>query len=138
MTTALPSRGMVGPGEIAKGQIAALMLTCATVVGGMLFLLDATVLGAANRRAETLKDLMKGAPAIRPFQQPWVVGRDGTIYYLSGYDRLHDRVAHVDVYEFDVSYLVQFTDDEPKIILFISHQGEDEAMKEVARMQKAA
>jgi hypothetical protein len=41
-------------------------------------------------------------------------------------------------YEFDVSYLVQLTDDKPKIILFISHQDEDEAMKEVARMQKAA
>ena len=41
-------------------------------------------------------------------------------------------------YEFDVSYLVQLTDDTPKIILFISHQDEDEAMKEVARMQKAA
>ena len=63
-------------------RVAMPMLTCATVVGGMLFLLDATVLGAANRRAETLKDLMKGAPAIRPFQQPWVVGHDGTIYYL--------------------------------------------------------
>jgi LPS export ABC transporter permease LptF/LPS export ABC transporter permease LptG len=84
-------------------RVAMPMLTCATVVGGMLFLLDATVLGAANRRAETLRDLMKGATAIRPFQQPWVVGHDGTIYYLSGYDRLHDRVAHVDVYEFDAS-----------------------------------
>jgi hypothetical protein len=39
-------------------------------------------------------------------------------------------------YEFDVSYLVQLTDDQPKIILFISHQDEEEAMKEVAEMQK--
>jgi hypothetical protein len=41
-------------------------------------------------------------------------------------------------YEFDVSYLVQLTDNTPKIILFISHDDEDEAMKEVARLQKAA
>ena len=41
-------------------------------------------------------------------------------------------------YEFDVSYLVQLTGDTPKIILFISHEDEDEAMKEVARLQKAA
>ena len=41
-------------------------------------------------------------------------------------------------YEFDVSYLVQLTDAKPKIILFISHQDEDEAMKKVAEMQKKA
>ena len=41
-------------------------------------------------------------------------------------------------YEFDVSYLVKLTDAKPKIILFISHQDEDEAMKKVAEMQKKA
>lgn len=41
-------------------------------------------------------------------------------------------------YEFDVSYLVQLTDETPRIILFISHEDEEEAMKEVARRQKAA
>jgi hypothetical protein len=41
-------------------------------------------------------------------------------------------------YEFDVSYLVQLTDDKPKIILFISHEDEDEAMKEVAKLQQNA
>ena len=41
-------------------------------------------------------------------------------------------------YEFDVSYLVQLTDDKARIILFISRQDEDEAMKEVARLQKRA
>jgi hypothetical protein len=33
---------------------------------------------------------------------------------------------------------VQLTDAKPKIILFISHQDEEEAMKEVAQMQKKA
>ncbi len=41
-------------------------------------------------------------------------------------------------YEFDVSYLVQLTEETPKIILFISHEDEEEAMKEVARLQKAS
>jgi hypothetical protein len=41
-------------------------------------------------------------------------------------------------YEFDVSYLVQLTGDKPRIILFISHQDEEEAMKEVARLQQKA
>ena len=33
--------------------------------------------------------------------------------------------------EFDVSYLVQLTDPAPKIILFISHEDEQEAMKKL-------
>ena len=33
--------------------------------------------------------------------------------------------------EFDVSYLVQKTGHEPKIILFIAHQDEEKAMEEL-------
>lgn len=40
--------------------------------------------------------------------------------------------------EFDVSYLVQLTGDEPKIILFISHEDEEEMMKELGLTAKAA
>jgi hypothetical protein len=36
--------------------------------------------------------------------------------------------------EFDVSYLVQKTGSEPKIILFIAHQDEQQAMKELGLM----
>ena len=39
--------------------------------------------------------------------------------------------------EFDVSYLVQLTDDKPKIILFISHEDEEEAMKELGLLDAA-
>jgi hypothetical protein len=42
-----------------------------------------------------------------------------------------------EVVEFDVSYLVQLTADEPKIILFIAHQDEDEAMRKLALTQNA-
>lgn len=35
------------------------------------------------------------------------------------------------VVEFDVSYIVQETGDEPKIIMFVAHQDEDEAMKKL-------
>ena len=38
--------------------------------------------------------------------------------------------------EFDVSYLVQKTGSEPKIILFIAHQDEEQAMKELGLMNK--
>jgi ketosteroid isomerase-like protein len=33
--------------------------------------------------------------------------------------------------EFDISYIVQMTGSEPKIIMFITHQDEDEAMKKL-------
>src|SRR6185503_12769982 len=37
--------------------------------------------------------------------------------------------------EFDVSYLIQHTDEEPKIILFISHEDEEEAMQKMGLLQ---
>ena len=39
--------------------------------------------------------------------------------------------------EFDVSYIVQDTEAEPKIILFISHQDEQEAMQELGLQSQA-
>jgi hypothetical protein len=35
------------------------------------------------------------------------------------------------IIEFDVSYLVQKIGPEPKIILFVAHEDEEEAMKEL-------
>jgi hypothetical protein len=35
--------------------------------------------------------------------------------------------------EFDVSYLIQKTEKEPKIILFIAHQDEQKAMEELGQ-----
>ena len=39
--------------------------------------------------------------------------------------------------EFDVSYLVQLTDEKPKIILFISHEDEQETMKKLGVLKAA-
>ena len=39
--------------------------------------------------------------------------------------------------EFDVSYLVQLTEDEPRIILFISHEDEQETMKKLGLLKAA-
>ena len=38
--------------------------------------------------------------------------------------------------EFDISYIIQETGNEPKIILFISHEDEEEAMKKLALQKK--
>jgi ketosteroid isomerase-like protein len=40
--------------------------------------------------------------------------------------------------EFDVSYIVQDTEGEAKIILFISHEDEEKAMKKLGLMEKQA
>ena len=40
--------------------------------------------------------------------------------------------------EFDVSYIVQETGSDPKIILFISHQDEEAAMKKLGLQKKMA
>ena len=38
--------------------------------------------------------------------------------------------------EFDISYIIYETEDDPKIILFISHQDEEEAMKKLGLLSK--
>lgn len=40
-----------------------------------------------------------------------------------------------DLVEFDVSYLVQLTDETPRIILFISHEDEQETMQKLGLLQ---
>jgi hypothetical protein len=40
--------------------------------------------------------------------------------------------------EFDVTYIVQETEDEPKIILFIAHEDEEEAMKKLGLLKPAS
>jgi LPS export ABC transporter permease LptG/LPS export ABC transporter permease LptF len=76
------------------------MLVTAVFVGLTLYLLDASVLGSANRRAEGLRDEMKGAPRVQPLHEPWLVGSDGTFYHVRGYDAPRQRFDTIDMYEF--------------------------------------
>ena len=72
----------------------------ASIVGAALFALDATILGPANRRAEERKDLMKGATRLQPLGEPWLIGRDGTMYNIGGYDPRRRRFEQVSIYQF--------------------------------------
>ena len=49
-----------------------------------------------------------------------------TVHWGASFKKTGDELV-----EFDVSYIVQETGKEPKIILFIAHQDEEEAMKEL-------
>jgi len=57
-----------------------------------------------------------------------------TVHWGVTFEKTGDEVI-----QFDVSYIIQETDKEPKIIMFIAHQDEEEAMKELGlqpQMQK--
>jgi hypothetical protein len=54
-----------------------------------------------------------------------------TVHWAAHFKKLAKPV------EFDVSYLVQLTEDKPKIILFISHEDEQEVMEELGLLQAA-
>ena len=77
------------------------MLGCAAVVGVLLFLMDATVLGSANKRAEALRDRMRGVQALRPLNQPWLVGDDGSVYHIRAFDREKREFADLNVWKVD-------------------------------------
>jgi len=79
------------------------MLLCAALVGGVLFLLDATMLGSANRRAEALKDRIKGIAVLTPLDRPWMLGDDGAIYHIGAFDKASRRFTDIDIWKTDGS-----------------------------------
>jgi hypothetical protein len=52
-----------------------------------------------------------------------------TVRWGVEFEKLGDKLV-----EFDISYIVQLTGAEPKIIMFITHQDEDEYMKKLKLM----
>jgi len=87
------------------------MLLCAAIVGGMLFALDATVLGGANRRAETLRNQMRGFGSITALNQPWLLGDDGAVYHIRAFDRFRHELLELNIWRLDppMSHLLQQT-----------------------------
>jgi len=77
------------------------MLLCAAVVGGLLFAIDATILGSANRRAESLRNEMRGLGRIMALNQPWMIGDDGAIYHIRGFDRIRHEFAEISIWKVD-------------------------------------
>jgi hypothetical protein len=54
-----------------------------------------------------------------------------TVHWGVTFRKTGDRLI-----EFDVSYIVQKTGEEPKVIMFIAHQDEQEAMKELGLLSE--
>ena len=89
------------------------ILVIATTLAAGLFVLDQWYLPYANKRVETLRNLIKGKPAqtyLRP-DRKWIFGesrkrRDGTeenrkIYYYEGFDPDRNTFASISAFELD-------------------------------------
>ncbi|HZD95453.1 MAG TPA: LptF/LptG family permease [Candidatus Sulfotelmatobacter sp.] len=89
------------------------ILVIATCLAGGLFLLDQWYLPYANKRVETLRNLIKGKPAqtyLRP-DRKWIFGEskkrpDGTqenrkIYYYEGFESDRNTFASISAFELD-------------------------------------
>jgi len=88
---------------ISLYRVALPMLLGAVAAGSLLFGMEQTVLGPANRRADAMRDVVRGAPPemLDVLNRRWVVGRDGTIYHYEYFDPRSRRFIGISVYEFD-------------------------------------
>jgi LPS export ABC transporter permease LptF/LPS export ABC transporter permease LptG len=86
---------------ISLYRIAMPMVVCAVGAGLVLFALEETVLGPANRRAERLNDAIRGRiTATNAINRQWVIGSRGEIYHYDFIDPETRRMLGVSVYEF--------------------------------------
>ena len=85
-------------------RVALPMILCAVVAGGGLFLLDQSILGPANRRAESIRLVMRGLPgdSLDAFTRQWAVSpAGGEIYHYNYFDPKQRQLLSLETYEFD-------------------------------------
>jgi LPS export ABC transporter permease LptF/LPS export ABC transporter permease LptG len=87
---------------ISLYRVALPMVVAATLAGGVLMLLEESVLGPSNRRAEALRHVIRGGSAetFDVLHRQWVTGSRGEIYHYEYYDARARRLTGVSVYEF--------------------------------------
>jgi LPS export ABC transporter permease LptG/LPS export ABC transporter permease LptF len=87
---------------ISLYRVALPMLGGALVAGGVLFLLEETVLGPSNRRAEALRHVLRGGSpdTFNVLLRRWVVGSGGDIYHFDYYDPREQQMIRLTTYEF--------------------------------------
>jgi Domain of unknown function (DUF4440) len=109
---------------------------------GMMYADSFISAGPKGTIAQSKNDFMNKADQARKFYQS--IGQDSarilskkiyligevysmvTVHWGVTFKKTGDELI-----EFDVTYIVQESDTEPKIILFITHQDEEEAMKKL-------
>ena len=87
---------------ISLYRVALPMVGGAIVAGGVLFLLDESVLGPSNRRAEAIRHVLRGGSpqTFDVLLRQWVVGSGGEIYHFDYYDPRTQRLSGLSIYEF--------------------------------------
>jgi lipopolysaccharide export system permease protein len=77
----------------------------AVVLSGVLFELQEHVLGAANRKAEAIRHVMRGfaAQTFGVLDRRWVVGTDGDIYHYEYFDPRRNQLNRLMIFDLDSS-----------------------------------
>ena len=89
---------------ISLYRVAMPMVGAAVVAGATIFILEQSVLGPANRRAEAIKHVMRGGSpeTFDVLLRRWVMGSDGDIYHYNYFDPRLRRFTGLWIYEFNV------------------------------------
>ena len=87
---------------ISLYRVALPMLVGSMLTGGLLFLMEQTVLGPSNRRAESIRHVMRGGSpqTFDVLNRRWIVGSRGQIYHYSFYDPRAQQLNALSIYEF--------------------------------------
>jgi LPS export ABC transporter permease LptG len=87
---------------ISLYRVALPMLVCATLAGGVLFLLEETVLGPSTRRAEAIRHQMRGGlpQTFDVLNRRWLMANDGDIYNYVYFDPRKEQLNALSVYHF--------------------------------------
>jgi LPS export ABC transporter permease LptG len=87
---------------ISLYRVALPMVAGAVVAGGVLFVLEQTVLGPSNRRAESIRHVIRGGSpqTFDVLARQWMTGGRGEIYHYDYYDPRERRLNGLSVYEF--------------------------------------
>lgn len=83
-------------------RVAVPMFAMAILAGGVLFALDATVVGPYFERADRLRLQMNGTPgaALNPASFGWIQGNHDDIYFFRSYDPATHKLVNLTRYEF--------------------------------------
>ena len=87
---------------ISLYRVALPMIGGAIIAGGVLFMLEQTILGPSNRRAQTIRHVLRGGSpqTFDVLLRRWVVGTSGDIYHFDYYDPRSQALSGLTIYEF--------------------------------------
>jgi LPS export ABC transporter permease LptG len=88
---------------ISLYRVALPMVGAAVIAGAAIFVLEQTVLGPANRKAEAIRHVMRGGQpeTFDVLIRRWVMGSDGDIYHYNYFDPRQQRFTGLWIYEFN-------------------------------------